>query len=304
MTRLNILRAIIISILALAPVVSAGAAEYDKNIGIQLYSVMDAMNKDPKTSVELLTDMGYNSFELVQWGGNPKVFGMDAKEFKALARRNGAKILSTHSSIQEDPSKEEEIMNNWRKLFEIQKACGGKYFVIPSYQVDFTTAGVKQMADYFNKVGKIAKEYELTLGYHNHSHEFNKLKDSDRLMWEYLVENTDPNLVCFELDVYWATKGGQSPVELLQKYPKRIKLLHIKDDFIIGASGTIDFENIFKQFYKNGMKEYVVEIETPKSLREKKNPDGSAYTAEQINNELFTAARLSADYLRRANFVK
>ena len=58
MTRLNILRAIIISILALAPVVSAGAAEYDKNIGIQLYSVMDAMNKDPKTSVELLTDMG------------------------------------------------------------------------------------------------------------------------------------------------------------------------------------------------------------------------------------------------------
>lgn len=276
----------------------------EKNIGIQLYSVMDAVNKNPQASIERLAKMGYKTFELVQWGGNPKVFGLSAEEFKTLCDNNGTSIVSTHSGIQEDPAKEEEIMNSWRQLFEIQKACGGKYFVIPSYQAEYTEAGIKQMADYFNKVGKIASEYGLKLGYHNHSGEFNNLKDSDKVMWEYLVENTDPQYVCFELDVYWCTKGGKDPVAYLKKYPKRIELLHIKDDFVIGESGTINFEGIFNQFYANGMKDYFVEIETPGALREKTNADGSKYTQEQIMEEMFVAAQKSAEYLSKAAFVK
>ena len=195
-------------------------------------------------------------------------------------------------------------MNRWRKLFEIQKACGGKYFVVPSYQIDYTVEGMNRMCAYFNRVGKLAKEYGLTLGYHNHSHEFQKLKDSDRLMWEYFVENTDPRYVCFELDVYWCTKGGQDPVAYLRKYPKRIKLLHIKDDFVIGKSGTINFEGIFNQFYKNKMKNYFVEIETPGWLRDKKNADGSKYSEQQILEEMFKASEESAEFLKNAKFVK
>lgn len=280
------------------------SAKKNKDIGIQLYSVMDAVNKNPQAAVERLAGMGYNVFELVQWGGEPKVFGLPAGEFKALCDRNGVKIVSTHSSIQEDATKEAEIMNRWRQLFEIQKACGGKYFVIPSYKADYTVEGVQGMCDYFNRVGKIAAEYGLKLGYHNHSGEYEKLKDSDKVMWEYLVENTDPQYVCFELDVYWCTKGGKNPVEYLKKYPKRIEMLHIKDEFVIGESGTIDFGGIFNQFYKNGMKDYVVEIETPKALSKKTNPDGSAYTKEQIMDEMFEAARKSAAYLNKAKFVK
>jgi len=280
------------------------ASAQKKKIGIQLYSVMDAVNKNPQASVERLTGMGYNAFELVQWGGNPKVFGLSAEEFKALCDKNGVKIVSTHSSIQEDPANEEEIMKRWRQLFEIQKACGGKYFVIPSYQADYTVEGVQQMCDYFNRVGKIAKEYGLKLGYHNHADEYKKLKDSDKVMWEYLVENTNPKYVCFELDVYWCTKGGKNPVEYLKKYPKRIELLHIKDEFVIGESGTIDFQGVFTQFYKNKMKNYFVEIETPKSLSEKKNVDGSTYSKDQVMEEMFEAARKSAEYLKNAQFVK
>ena len=275
-----------------------------KNIGYQLYSVMDAMKQNPKASIERLAKMGYKEVELVQWGGDPKVFGLEASDFKKICDDNGIKIVSTHSSIQEDPAKESEIMQRWRQLFAIQKACGGKYFVIPSYKVDYTVADVKRMCDYFNRVGKIAKEYGLTLGYHNHSHEFQKLKDSDKIMWEYLVENTDPQYVCFELDVYWCTKGGQSPVAYLKKYPKRIQLLHIKDDFVIGASGIVDFENVFKQFRKNKMKNYFVEIETPKWLKEKTNSDGSTYSKQQIQEEKFKASEESADYLIKAAFVK
>lgn len=291
-------------VIAMFATPETASAKKNKKIGIQLYSVMDAMNKDPQKSIERLAGLGYNVVELVQWGGDPKVFGLPADEFKALCDKNNIKIISTHSSIQEDPAKEAEIMNRWRQLFEIQKACGGKYFVIPSYKVDYTVKDVQRMCDYFNRVGKIASEYGLKLGYHNHSSEYNKLKDSDKVMWEYLVENTDPKYVCFELDVYWCTKGNKAPVEYLKKYPKRIELLHIKDDFVIGESGTIDFENIFKQFYKNGMKNYIVEIETPGALREKKNADGSKYTKDQIMDEVFKAAQKSADYLNNAKFVK
>ena len=276
----------------------------EKTIGIQLYSVLDAVRENPQASIEKLADMGYNAFELVQWGGDTTVFGLQPEEFKAICDQYGAKIISTHSSIQEDPSREVEIMQNWRKLFEIQKACGGKYFVIPSYSAEYTEAGIKQMADYFNKVGKIAAEYGLKLGYHNHSGEFQNLKDSDKVMWEYLVENTDPEYVLFELDVYWCAKGGKDPVEYLKKYPNRIEMLHIKDDFVIGASGDIDFEAIFNQYYANGMSDYVVEIETPGWLREKKNEDGSSYSQAQIMEEMFKAAAESAEYLRNADFVK
>ena len=107
---------------------SSESSKQEKNIGIQLYSVMDAVNKNPQASIERLAKMGYKTFELVQWGGNPKVFGLSAEEFKTLCDNNGTSIVSTHSGIQEDPAKEEEIMNSWRQLFEIQKACGGKYF--------------------------------------------------------------------------------------------------------------------------------------------------------------------------------
>ncbi len=296
--------ALAIAAFTMVSITSCKSEPQEKKIGIQLYTVMKAMQDDPYGSIDRLANMGYNSFELVQWGGDPKVFGLPAEEFKALCDKYGAEILSTHSSIQEDPEKEEEIMNRWRTLFEVQKACGGRYFVIPSYHAEYTVAGVQQMCDYFNKVGKIAAEYGLKLGYHNHAGEYAKLADSDQVMWEYLVENTDPQYVCFELDVYWCAKGQKDPVEYLKKYPSRIELLHIKDDFVIGDTGEIDFEGIFNQFYANGMKEYVVEIETPKWLREKTNEDGSKLTQEQILEEMFEAARKSAEYIRNAPFVK
>lgn len=289
---------------AVSSCTSAPQKEEPKKIGIQLYSVMDAMRENPQGSLEKLADMGYNVLELVQWGGDTTVFGMQPADFKAVCDSLGFDIISTHSSVQEDPENEEEVMARWRNLFEIQKAVGGEYFVIPSYRVGYTTDSVKMMADYFNRVGKIAKEYGLKLGYHNHAREFANLNDSDQVMWECLVENTDPELVCYELDVYWCTKGEKNPVEYLKKYPNRIELLHIKDDFVIGESGTIDFEGIFNQFYENGNSQYVVEIETPRELREATNADGSKLTREQINDAKFEAAAKSAEYLNNAAFVK
>ena len=83
-----------------------------------------------------------------------------------------------------------------------------------------------------------------------------------------------------------------------------MRTLHVKDDFVIGASGTIDFESIFKQFYANGMKDYVVEIEIPGWLREEHNAAGEKLSDEEIMERMFDAAKQSAKYLSKAKFVK
>lgn len=271
-----------------------------KPLGIQLYTVRNSMKIDARGTLEALSSYGYNSFELVQWGGDPTVFGLPADEFKGICDSLGAKIVSTHSSLVEDPENEEAVMNRWRELFAIQKACGGKYFVIPSYSVEYTAEAVQRECDYFNRVGRVASEYGLKLGYHNHAKEYNTLKDSDKVMWEYLVENTDPEYVCFELDVFWCQKGGKDPVEYLKKYPDRIELLHIKDEFVIGESGELDFDAIFKQFHANGKEDWFVEIEAAKDYL--KNADGTPYNRAQIDSAMLQAARKSAEYLLKAGF--
>ncbi len=288
---------------AMVSAVFSGCKKVDsKVIGIQLYTVMNSMQSDARGTLEALASYGYNSYELVQWGGDPNVFGLPACEFKGICDSLGASIVSTHSSLAEDPENEEAVMNRWRGLFEIQKSCGGKYFVIPSYNVDYSVEDVQRECDYFNRVGRIAAEYGLKLGYHNHDAEFQPLKDSDKVMWEYLVENTDPQYVCFELDVYWCRKGGKDPVEYLKKYPNRIEILHIKDEFVIGQSGELDFRAIFNQFQANGMKDWFVEIEAGRDYL--KNADGTPYTRPQIDSALLQAAKQSAEFLRNADFVR
>ena len=138
----------------------------------------------------------------------------------------------------------------------------------------------------------------IPFGYHNHEMEFAKVNPGSteaklgrRVKGEYVYElflkNTDPSLVFFEMDVYWAVMGQQDPVEWLKKYPNRIKVLHIKDRAILGESGMMNFENIFRQAYANGIKDYFVELEGM--------PDGRSQ---------FEGVKGCVDYLLKASFVK
>ena len=172
-----------------------------------------------------------------------------------------------------------------RQMFEIpvQAAVGGKYIVLPGIDFGKTEADLKRTCEYFDKVGAIANAAGLKFGYHNHAHEFNK--QDGYVIENYLLEHTDPEKVMFELDVYWASKGGVNPSAYIQKYAGRFPLLHIKDDNVIGASQTIDFEAIFNAAYKQGLEAYYVEIEA---------------------NDIppMECAEKSAEYLSAAKFVK
>ena len=274
--------------LVLAP--STIEAKSKKKIGLQLYSVnQDMGNVD--ASLAKVAKAGYNVVETL---GSPVCFGFPAAEFKALCDKHGLSIISTHTSIAMDPKNEAAVMEKWRAVFEGLKTMGAKYCVIPGFNLGRSLADLKQVCEYFNKVGKLAKEYGLKLGYHNHAHEYELCEG--KVKWEYMIENTDPDCVFFQMDVYWTTRGGKDPVEYLKKYPERIKMLHVKDDLVIGESGKIDFEAIYKQFYKNGYKDFVVEQEMPRG------PQGE--TKDQRFTRMWDGVAKSAAYLQNAKFVK
>ena len=278
----------LLAVLVLAP--SAVDAKSKKKIGLQLYSVnQDMGNVD--ASLARVAKAGYTVVETL---GSPTCFGFPAEEFKALCDKHGLAIISTHTSIAMNPQNEAAVMEQWRAVFEGLKTMGAKYCVIPGFNLGKSLADLKAVCEYFNKVGNLAKEYGLKLGYHNHAHEYELCEG--KVKWEYMIENTDPESVFFQMDVYWTTRGGKDPVEYLKKYPNRIQMLHIKDDLVIGESGKIDFEAIYNQFYKNGYKDFVVEQEMPRGPKDE--------TKEQRFARMWDGVAKSAAYLENAKFVK
>ena len=146
-----------LAVLVLAP--SAIEAKSKKKIGLQLYSVnQDMGNVD--ASLAKVAKAGYTVVETL---GSPVCFGFPAAEFKALCDKHGLSIISTHTSIAMDPKNEAAVMNQWRAVFEGLRTMGAKYCVIPGFNLGKSLADLKAVCEYFNKVGKLAKEYGLKL---------------------------------------------------------------------------------------------------------------------------------------------
>ena len=284
----------VVALAAVSMLMSCTApAPAPKQIGLQLYSVNNDM-KDVDASLAKVAAAGYNVVETLR---SPECFGLPAAEFKALCDKHGLQIVSTHHSIAMNPEKEAEIMEQWKEVFKGLNVMGAKYCVIPSFKLGETIEDLKAVCEYFNKVGTLAKEYGLKLGYHNHAFEYEVV--DDQVKWEYMIENTDPESVFFQMDVYWTTKGGKNPVDYLKKYPTRIQMLHIKDDLVIGDSGKIDFEAIFNQFYANGYTDFVVEQEMPRGPKDASDEEKAARIVT-----MWDGVAKSAAYLQNATFVK
>ena len=143
---------------------------------------------------------------------------------------------------------------------------------------------MKMYCDYFNEIGKRCQQNGMKFGYHNHAHEFQKVEDK-AVMLDYMIENTNPEYVFFQMDVYWIVRGQHSPVDYFNKYPGRFTMLHIKDHRELGQSGMVGFDAIFNNAKTAGVKNIVAEIE-----------DYSCPVMESVKK--------SIDYLLEAPFVK
>jgi len=253
-----------------------------KVIGLQLYSVRDSIYNDVTATLEEVAKMGYTTLETAGYSDG-KLYGIEPQEFKEKCESLGMKVTGAHLGHSYEAENDSAIMQWWEKALETQRVAGCKYVVQASFPIGETKDDILTYCDYFNRVGEMAKAKGMMFGLHNHTNEF-KLIENQRV-FDILIENTNPENVFFELDVYWAQKAGVDPVGLLKKYPERIKVLHVKDESIIGDTGEIDFESIFNQFYANGYQDYYVEVER--------------YTMPPFN-----CVERSLNYLEVSNFVK
>lgn len=237
---------------------ACATGEPKKSVGIQLYSIHQDMT-DVGASLAKLAEMGYTTVETLNGGGDPRCFGMEPADFRALCDGVGLTITSTHAAIQNDPADEATVMARWRALFEGLRTMGAKYCVMPGYSFGTSTEEIDASCDYCNRVGALAREYGIALGYHNHAGDFEKVDGHTVL--DYVIAHTDPEKFFIELDV--ANMAGADPMYYLNTYPDRVRVLHVKDEGVLGRSGKIDFEAVFDKFYANGCEDYYIEYELP-----------------------------------------
>ena len=234
-----------------------------KNIGLQLYSIRDSIRKDVPAAIVKVAEMGYTFVEPAGYRDG-KFYDMDPVAFKALCEENKLTVLSSHTGRPvPDSTNYAETMAWWDACIDAHIAVGAKYIVQPSMgrSAYESLEGLKLWCDYFNEVGEKCNAKGIRFGYHNHDREFSTKPDSTIAVYDFMLQNTDPAKVMFEIDLYWAVVGGANPVDYFNNYPGRFELWHIKDKEEIGASGMMDFAAIWAGSAQSGMKYGIVEVE-------------------------------------------
>jgi sugar phosphate isomerase/epimerase len=239
-------------------------------IGLQLYTVRDAMASDPLGTLAKVARIGYNSVENATYTGTEKFYGMDAAAYRKVLAENGLTANSGHYRLGQEFVKgapqQGTILYDWQKAIDDAATVGLKYMVC-AYLSDQERGDLdhyKKLADTFNKAGEACSKSGIQFCYHNHDFEF---RNQDGIFpYDILLEKTDKNLVKMEVDLYWIKKAGQDPLALFQKHPGRFPLWHVKDmskeadqSFAEVGSGIIDFKTIFQHKDQAGMKFFFVE---------------------------------------------
>jgi len=238
------------------------------NVGIQLYTVRDAMTADALGTLKKLSNLGYKNLELANYS-NGKFYGFAAKEFNKIVTDLGMVNLSSHTQVEAAGI----TVDNAKKMADDHAELGVKYCVQPWVnEPDRNIETFKKMTGDWNKVGKIMKGVGIQFGYHNHNFEFKSINGIVPYYDIYMKE-LDPDLVTMEIDLFWVSKAGQDPIEMFKKYPGRFQLFHlkdmhtkqapfydvIKDDVCEVGAGVIDFKAIMAAKKIAGMKHFFVE---------------------------------------------
>jgi sugar phosphate isomerase/epimerase len=251
-----------------------------KPFGIQLWTVKEALAKDPLAVLKHLSASGYKQIESFE--GEKGIFwGMKNTAFKKTMDDLGMKIVSAHC---------DHIKDFERKAAEAGE-IGMKYLICPWVGPQDSLDKYKKLADQFNTCGEIAKKNGIRFAYHNHDYSFKPLEGI--LPQDLLIERSNAATVDFEMDMYWTVAAGVDPIAYMKKYPNRFKLVHVKDlvklpkdehESCVIGKGTIDYKSLLPQVSKLGVQYFIVEQE--------------AYTG---TNEL-DAAKADAAYVSTLNW--
>lgn len=235
--------------------------------GMVSYTFRTSLSKDAAATLDTIkalkiTDMEFSS-----------LFGKTAADLRKLLDERGIKCSSFGVGY-------DDALNKTQQVGENAKTLGASFVRVAwvPHKGPFTLEMAEKTVADFNKIGKQLKdEFGLTFCYHNHGYEFEK--HGDGTLMDYIIQNTDPKYVSFELDMLWTFFPGQDPAALINKYPDRFKLMHMKDlrkgvvgnmsggtpvenDVALGT-GQIDIPAVLKAARKAGLKHYYIEDESP-----------------------------------------
>jgi sugar phosphate isomerase/epimerase len=228
-----------------------------RTFGLQLYTVRDVFEKDPRGVLKQIASYGYKQIEGYERASGI-FWGMTNIEFKRYMDDLGLTFISTHCDIEKD----------FEKKVDGAAAIGMKYLIYPSIDPPKTIDDYKRFSEKFNHCGELCKKAGIRFAYHNHDFDFKAV--DGQVPQDIFMQHTDPSLVDFEMDIYWVVTAGEDPLHWLQKYPNRFKLCHIKDrvkgstkreDTCDLGTGSIDFPTILKKLRKNGMQYFIAEQE-------------------------------------------
>jgi sugar phosphate isomerase/epimerase len=262
---------------------SLAAVKYKKLVGVQLYSVRDDMKRDPQSTLTALAEMGYKFVEHANYIDR-KFYGWEAKEFKKRLDDLGLKMPSGHTVMGKkhwDDAKN-DFTDLWKYTVEDAAVMGQELVISPS--IDMGIRKDKNLLlkymEIFNKSGELCNKSGMRFGYHNHDFEFSEKLEGE-LLYDIMLNNTDPKLVAQQLDIGNMINGGGVPAEVMKKFPGRFVSMHVKDEVpsaaghekfestVLGkGSGQIDVQALVKLGDKEGgTKHFIIEQESYQGLQ-------------------------------------
>ncbi len=225
------------------------------NIGIQLYTVRKEMLSDAVGTLKQLAKIGYKELESAR-SEKGNYYGLKPAEIKKITKDLGMNLRSGHVHIDE----------NWQQSIDQAAEAGQDYLICSSLPSEGQTIeNYQKVADSFSRAAQDCKKSNIVFGYHNHEYEFEKV--NGQVLYDILLDKTDPKLVTMELDLGWVIASGNDPVAYFEKYPGRFPLWHLKDmDLTKKVStefgkGKISISGMLENAKKSGMKYFFVEQE-------------------------------------------
>ena len=258
---------LIFLLLAIGTLSSQSKPLFPQTPGMVSYTFRRSFQIDVASTLDTLKAMGIKDMEF------SNLFGKKASEIRKMLDDRGMFCSSFGVGYP-------DLMTKTREVGENAKALGAKFVRVAWVPHDglFTIEMAKKTVEAFNKTGKVLKdEFGITFCYHNHGYEFSPYENGT--LMDFIIQNTNPKYVSFEIDILWTFFPGANPVELLNKYGNRFKLLHLKDlrkgvtgnlsggtavenDVALGT-GQLDIPSILKAAKKAGIKHYYIEDESP-----------------------------------------
>ncbi len=210
-------------------------------LGVQLYTVRDAMQINVIDTLKKLYDVGVRHVEHANYV-NRKFYGYSAKNFKDVLNDLDLQMPSGHTvmTVQDWDSLKNDFTDKWKYTIDDAVAVGQRYLINPWLDEALRTDldGLKRMMDQFNKCGELCKSHGLKFGYHNHNFEFNTMVGQIKL-YDYILQNTDPALVAQQLDIGNMFGTGGLALDYIKKYPGRFELMHVKDEIKVAGKGDL-----------------------------------------------------------------